>query len=263
VTPGATSAKLIPVGPLPDDSVAEGFRPPELRGIHSPVALASDGAGHIALALDATPAVRVYDAESATFTDISLPMNTDAFSLRYFPDGELAIGLASYGDGKPATTAAIASTDGSLSRPIEVGDSSLVNPYSDSAVLFGGMRPTILESNGTTHRILLPRGVYPYAQLAGGVQVGRNGSIVVAGPKGITFLRSASHPVVTGTYEYRTDDEACGPISGTGIGAPTGASGGCLSPPRVAVAGNGTVWIFNGLEERGANHFVIQRIDRY
>ena len=112
---GASSAKLIPLGQLPDNAAAEGFRPPELHGLHSPAALASDGAGHVALALDATSVVRVYDAENGTFNDVQLPKATDASSLRYFRDGKLAIGLVRYGDGKPAITAVIASTDGSLS----------------------------------------------------------------------------------------------------------------------------------------------------
>jgi len=254
---GATSAKLIPLGPLPNNLRTEGFP------AHTPVALASDGGGHVAVALQATSLVRVYNSRSGTLSDVRLPNATDGVSLRYFRDGRLAIGLAFYG-GLP-NKAVIANTDGSLSQPIDVGDSTLVNPYSDTAVLFGGLHPTILDSDGTTHPVALPAGIRPLSEV-GGLQAGRDGTLVVPTATGITFLDGASKPAVTATIQYRTGNEPCGPPSGIGPIRATGAAaqlptGGCLVRPRVAVAPDGAVWVFNVLPRGTTTHLIVERID--
>jgi len=253
---GATSAKLIPLGPVPNNARTDG-------STHPPVALASDGGGHVAVALDGTSAVRVCNTRSGTFSDVRLPNATDAASLRYFGDGKLAIGLVRIG--QPETTAVIASADGSRSQQIEVGDSSLVNPYSDRAVLFGGLHPTILDSDGTTHPVALPAGIRPLSEV-GGLQAGRDATLVVPTATGITFLDGASKPAVTATIQYRTGNEPCGPPSGTGSTGTTGAAaqpptGGCLVRPRVAVAPDGAVWVFNVLPRGTTTHLIVERID--
>jgi hypothetical protein len=261
VTPGAGAAKLIPLGQLPD----AGRGPNGFGAAPTPYALASDGAGHVALALLDTSVVRVYDSRHGTFTDVRLPTSTEALSLRYFGDGKLAIGLAGY-VGR-ATTAIIASTDGSRSQPIEVGESTVAKPYSDTAVLFGEEHPTILYSDGTTHPVTLAAGVLPYPNV-GAVQVGRNGTLVVATPTGVTFVDGTSGARAAATYAYPIGDLPCGPDTGTGSFGTTGPyarlpTTGCLVPPRVAVAPNGAVWVFNLVETRRGNHFLVQRIDRY
>jgi hypothetical protein len=260
VAPGANTGKLIRLGHFPDN----GLGPTGFGGAYAPSALASDGAGHVALALSATSAVRVYNSRSGTFSDVRLPNATDAVSLRYFGDGKLAIGLVRIG--QPETTAVIASADGSRSRQIEVGDSTVAKPYSDTAVLFGDLRPTILDSDGTTHSVALAPGVSAAPDF-GGVQVGHNGTLVVATPTGITFLDGRAGSAVTATYEYRIGDVPCGSSSGTGSIGATGAAtqpptGGCLVPPRVAVAANGAVWVFNTVWTRRGTHFLVERIDR-
>jgi hypothetical protein len=257
VPPGATKATLIPLGQLPDNAVAEGFRPPELRQIHSPVTLASDGAGHVALALDATSAVRVYSSRDGHFSDLQLPDGTDALSLSYFHDGSLAIGLGSY-TGDKANKAVVAAPDGSLSQPIDVGDSSIVNPYSDTAVLFGGFYPTILNIDHKTQAITLPPGLKP-EPLLGGVQVGQNGTLIVPTATGITFLNGVADAVATSTYAYPPTDEQCGPPGGqlsapadssavsnggSSAGQPT-ACPGVKIPARVDVGRDGAVWLLD------------------
>jgi hypothetical protein len=253
------TARLIPFGPLPDNAAAEAFRPPDLRGIHSPVVLASDGNGHVALALNATSAVRVYNAGRGTFTDVPLPRASDAWSLRYFDDGGLAIGLVSYTGAIP-TTAVIATPDGSLSQPINVGDSELVSPYSDNAVLFGGVHPTILKSDGTTHPIALPRDVHTYTPL-GGVQGAPNATLVIPTESGISFLDGPTDAVVTATYEYPTTDERCGPSSGLNPHQRPGVGCQGVVPARVAVGGDGAVWLLKSLAGT-PTHVIIERIDR-
>ena len=260
VTPGAGTAKLIPLGQLPD----AGRGPDGFGAAPTPYTLASDGAGHVALALLDTSVVRVYDSRHGTFTDVHLPTATEAESLRYFGDGKLAIGLAGY-VGR-ASTAVIASADGSRSQPIEVGDSTVAKPYRDTAVLFGDYHPTILYSDGTTHPVTLPPGVLAVPDF-GGVQAGRNGALVVAAPVGTTFVyETARAPTVQ--ISYRIGDLPCGPDSGTGSFGTTGPyaqlpTSGCLVPPRVAVAPNGAVWVFNLVETRHGNRFLVQRIDLY
>ena len=146
-------------------------------------------------------------------------------------------------------------------------------------MLFGGLHPTILDSDGTTHPVSLPPGLIGADAQLGGVQVGHNGTLVAANPTGITFLDGASNAVATATYAYPTDDEPCGPPSGqvlsttarrstrspdaAGTPASQQPTGRCLAQPRVAVADNGAVWILAGLLRQGAAHFLIERIDRY
>ena len=271
VKPGATHARVIQLGPFPDDAVAESYRPPELRGGHWPVALASDGAGHVAVALDATPVVRLYNATNGAVTDVRLPKNFDGWSLRYFRDGRLAIGLAGYGDGKPETTAVIAEPDGSYLQPVNVGDSMRVTQYRDNAVLFGGVHPTILNSDGRTRRLAIPAGIAPYSDI-GGVQAGRDGTLVVATPTRIVFLGGPADAKVIATYAYPVADEPCGPPSGAAIQLGTSTSTrpadaasttvpqptGCLVPPRVAVAPDGAGLGVQPTSE-GTEHALVHR----
>jgi len=268
VTAGAQTAKLIPLGPLPDNGTAESYRPSDLRGVHSPQVLASDGGGHIAVALSATSVVRVYSRANGTFSDLDLPTGTDAWSLRYFGNGSLAIGLENYLH-HDSTYAVIASTDGSLSQPIDVGDSLVLHPYSATAVLFGGMVPTILNSDGTTQTITLPAGLEP-SPILGGVQLGRNGKLVVTTSTGITILAGAADSTVTATYSYPTT--SCGPNSGGGPTGPTdpGApspivnAGPCNEMPQtVTVGADGTVWILNTAQVALKPHLAVGQIASY
>jgi hypothetical protein len=98
--------------------------------------------------------------------------------------------------------------------------------------------------------------------------VGRDGSLVVATPTGVSFVDRTSGAVTSATYAYPIGDLPCGPDSGTGSFGTTGPyahlpTSGCLVPPRVAVAPDGAVWVFNLVETRHGNHFLVERIDRY
>ena len=158
------AAVLIPLGELTENAGAEGSRPAEIRTVHPPRVIAVDNAGHVAMGLEATSIVRIYNSVTRAFTDLRLPKGTDAFA-RYFKDGRLAIGLANDSNGG-TNTAVIAALDGSLSKPINVGDASLFNAFSDTVVLAGVSIPTILNSDGTTARVTLPPGLQPAPNLA-------------------------------------------------------------------------------------------------
>ena len=95
----ASTARLIPFGPLPDNHDAELSQPLPVRGAHAQQVLASDGSGHVAFALTATSIIREYSATTGRFTDLELPTGADALSLRYFADRGLAIGIDNFVNG--------------------------------------------------------------------------------------------------------------------------------------------------------------------
>lgn len=249
----ATTPRLIPLGRWPNTE------------IHDPQALASDGAGHVAVAFEDTTLVRVYNASTASFSDLTLPVGTDAWSLRYFADGSLAIGLTIF-HAQP-TVALIASPGGSLSRGIRVGDTEVASTYSPTAVLFGAFHPTVLNRDGTTRPITLPAGS-KLAPFYGSVRIGRDGKLIVSTGLGITIFSPATDPVATATLKYPT--VSCGLTSAEPI-SPTGASGPVSepapicrdAPDGVTVDRDGTIWLVYRTNVRGSEHLVVKRIDHY
>ena len=252
----ATMPKLIPLGRWPNTE------------IHEPQVLASDGAGDVAVALEDTTLVRVYNAHTASFSDLTLPVGTDAWSLRYFADGSLAIGLSGF-DSSPFTrTALIASPLGSLSRGIRVGDTEVASAYSDTAVLFGAVHPTVLNRDGTTRPITLPAGT-KLAPFDGSVRLGRDGKLIVSTGLGITIFSPAADPVATATLKY--PKVSCGLISGGGPLSPTGAGEPVSepapicrdSPSGVTVDRAGSIWLLYRASLGGSEHLIVKRIDHY
>jgi hypothetical protein len=247
VAPGASTAKLIPFGPLPDNPDAELSQPLPLRGDHAQQVLTSDGSGRVAFALTATSVIREYNAETGVFSDLKLPTGADAMSLRYFADGGLAIGIDNFVNGD-RTHAIVAQPDGALSAPIDVGNAGVLNPYSGTAVIAGAFPGrTILNRDGTTTAIALPvSGPAP----TGGVQRGRNGTLVVPTQQGITISKSVSDPVVAATLHYAR--ERCPLTSGGGALGSTAPGGRApvvhapvtcfVVPDHVLVGSDGSVW---------------------
>ena len=266
-TAGASTAKLIPFGPLPDNHDAELSQPLPVRGGHAQQVLASDGSGHVAFALTATSIIREYTAGTGRFTDLELPTGADAMSLRYFADGGLAIGIDNFVNGD-RTHAIVAPAEGALSAPIEVGNAEVLNPYSGSAVIAGAFPGrTILNRDGTTTAIALPvSGPAP----TGGVQRGKNGTLVVPSQPGITIVKSASDPVVTATLHYA--GEPCPPTSGGGFTGPTGPGGRApvvhlpercfVVPDHVLVGSDGSIWQLI-TEYNGTPGLTIERVENY
>ena len=266
-TARASTARLIPFGPLPDNHDAELSQPLPARGAHAQQVLASDGAGHVAFALTATSIIREYSATTGRFTDLELPTGADAMSLRYFADGGLAIGIDNFVNGD-RTHAIVAQPNGALSAPIEVGNAEVLNPYSGAAVIAGAFPGrTLLNRDGTTTPIALPvSGPAP----TGGVQRGRNGALVVATPRGITIVKRASDPVVMATLHYA--DEPCPPISGGGFIGPTGPGGRApvvyppercfIVPEHVVVGTDGSIWQFI-TQYNGTPGLTVERVEKY
>ncbi len=250
----AVMPKLIPLGSWPNTEP------------HTPRVLASDGAGHVAVAFDDTTVVRVYNARSGTFSDVSLPVGTDAWSLRYFADGSLAIGLTIF-HAQP-TVALIATPSGSLSRGIRVGDTEVASAYSNTAVLFGAFHPTVLDRDGTTRPVALPAGS-KLAPFDGSVRLGRDRKLVVSTGTAITIFSSGADPVATATLKYPTT--SCGPFSGGGPLSPTGASGPVSeptpicrdSPDGVTLDREGNIWLVYRTKIQGSEHLIVKTIDHY
>ena len=254
VSPTATGPRLFPLGKWPNQEV------------HTPMAIASDGAGHVAIAFQDTTLVRVFNAASRTFSDLQLPVGTDAYSLAYFGDGSLAMGLL-IGSLHAVNTALIAAPDGSFSKLVPVGDTWIVHRDSDTAVLFGSSQTlTWLNRDGTTRQIVLPAAVGP-SPITGAVQLGHDGKLVVTTGQGIVILKSVSDPVPTGSA-LTFPRFACGPISGGGPIGPTSPGGRtpifnpvCRAAPRyVRVGVDGTIWL---LYDTDGQHFVVKRLDHY
>jgi hypothetical protein len=253
VSPTATTPRLFPLGAWPNTE------------IHTPMAIASDGAGHVAIAFQDTTLVRVFSAASGTFSDLQLPVGTDAYSLAYFGDGSLAMGLL-IGSLREVNTALIAAPDGSFSKLVPVGDAWIVHRYSDTTVLFGSEQTlTLLHRDGSTRQVVLPAAVGP-SPITGAVQLGRDGKLVVTTQSGVVILKSVSNPVPTGAA-LTFPRIACGPISYPGPLGPTspGAPAPTFNPvcraepSYVRVGEDGTIWLFYS----NGQNFVIKRIDHY
>ena len=240
VRPGASAATFIPFGPLPDNHGTDRSAPDARDSLVQQV-LVSNGAGRVAFALTATPIVREYDANTGRFIDVHLPAGSHAESLRFFGDGSLAIGIDNVVNGD-RTHARIARPDGTLTAPIEITNAAVLNPYSDTAVLAGAFPGrTVLRRDGTTSEMRLPvEGPAPI----GGVQRGRNGTIVVPTQAGITVLAGASDPAIRTTLPYAT--AWCAPIGGgpypTGGRAVRQSSACAIVPADVVVGSDGAIW---------------------
>jgi hypothetical protein len=265
--PGASTARLIPFGPLPDNPDAELSQPLPVRGAHAQQVLASDGSGHVAFALTATSIIREYSARTGRFSDLQLPTGADALSLRYFAGGGLAIGLDNFVNGDQSH-AIVAQPDGALSAPIDVGNSDVLNPYSGTAVIAGAYPGrTILNRDGTTTAMALPvSGPAP----TGGVQRGRKGTLIVPTQQGITVVKSASDPIVAATIHYAS--EPCPPTSGGGPIGPTPPGGQAplvhapercfIVPDHVSVGSDGSVWQLI-TEYIGTPGLTVERVANY
>jgi hypothetical protein len=221
--------------------------------------------------MDACTVVKIFDNQSGSFSNVSLPPATDAVSLRYFANGSLAVGLKNYSTSSD-NEVVIVTPNGVLSSPITVGDATVLNPFSTTAVLAGGPDPAIVNSDGTTQQIALPSDVQP-DPTEGGVQVGENGELIVPTSAGLTILHSASDATVARVFTYPTV-ASCGPISGQGVTGSTGSSAGagqgsvpedaCVHRPTgIAVGAGSALWILDDDQQPPTASLTLDTVSTY
>lgn len=195
-TSNATSS--IPLPAPSDNPNVEASRPSGVRGVHDIRSLAVDSSGHVAIALSAAAEVLVYDDAKGSFSMIQLPVDTDAWSLAYFADGQLAIGAA--GKQGNVATMLIATPAGAIQQTYTVPDASrLITLASGTDVLAGTLGPAIVHEDGMARLLTLPTGITPN-QTFGGVTPLPDGSVAVATPTRLVVV----HPdnTVSTAYDY-------------------------------------------------------------
>lgn len=212
-TSNATSS--IPLPAPTDNPNVEASRPSEVRGVHDICSLAVDSSGHVAIALSAAAEVLVYDDAKGSFSMIQLPVDTDAWSLAYFADGQLAIGAA--GKQGNVATMLIATPAGAIQQTYTVPDASrLITLASGTDVLAGTLGPAIVHEDGTVHLLAFPDGITPN-QTLGGVTPLPDGSFAIATPKKLVVV----HPDNTVSTAYDYPPGPCPQPFGAGIGPAT------------------------------------------
>jgi hypothetical protein len=208
-TSNATSS--IPLPAPTDNPNVEASRPSEVRGVHDIRSLAVDSSGHVAIALSAAAQVMVYDDAKGSFSTIQLPVDTDAWSVAYFADGQLAIGAA--GKQGNVDTMLIAAPTRTIQQTYTVPDASRLVPLvSGTDVLAGTLGPAIVHEDGTARLLTLPTGITPN-QTLGGVTPLPDGSFAVATPTRLVVV----HPDNTVSTAYDYPPGPCAQPFGVGI----------------------------------------------
>lgn len=135
---GAIQSFAIPVPQ--DNAAAEGYRPPELRGLHAVQALAVGPRGVVAVGLSASDSITLFHAKTATFSEIALPPPTEANSLTFTSSGLLVAGLNNYSSHQVDQLFLSTLAAGEV---VTVADASGVSSYGDSVVA-GARTPSVM-----------------------------------------------------------------------------------------------------------------------
>jgi hypothetical protein len=149
LTSGTIEHYTIPISN--DNRDMESFRPPEVKGSHSAVALALNPAdsSQIAVAVSATSQVQLFDSRTLQFTTISLPQNTDARGVAFTGDGRLAVALADYARGTADTVAIRDPKNGTFTN-IVVPDATALHRSTDGSIVAGTHAPSLVDSSTDT-----------------------------------------------------------------------------------------------------------------
>jgi hypothetical protein len=130
--PGTGSLAFLVVPEPPDNAAAEAHRPPQVRGLHSIEALATDGSGDVAIAMSGSSAVVIYHDSSNTFSTVALAAGAEPVDVAYGANGTLAVATINWTQGGTGTTnlLELVQPDGSIST-VTTG-SGTVAPYSSN-----------------------------------------------------------------------------------------------------------------------------------
>lgn len=86
--------------PTPADApVAEGYRPPGMRGYHQVKDLAVNAEGQVAIALGAAGSVVIFNSTTKSFSQLALPGGYSVANVAYLSNGTLGVGMADWRSG--------------------------------------------------------------------------------------------------------------------------------------------------------------------
>jgi hypothetical protein len=191
------SIRSVPLLAPGDNAHVESGRPQQIHGVHDIRAVAVDRNGHVAIALSAATQVLIYHDSSGQFTTLALPLGTDAWSVGYFADGSLAIGVAE--ETGNVATVLVATPDGHVVRSFSVPDASRLLALASESLLAGTLGPSTISEQGSVKRLVLRADVALDTTL-GGVEPLSNGGFVVATANRLVRLRADGR--IANTYTY-------------------------------------------------------------
>jgi hypothetical protein len=129
--PGTGAVKTWRIPAPADNSAAESFRLPSVQGQYLVQAIAaSPGGSQIAIAMDLSSSVELFDPSAGTFTQIAMPAASDTpQALGYAPDGTLGVGLANYQTHRWDTALVVRPGTTGAPAAITVPDSRFITAY--------------------------------------------------------------------------------------------------------------------------------------
>jgi hypothetical protein len=238
--------------PAPGDNpAAESFRPADTQGLYLVQAIAaSPGGTQIAIAMDLSSSVELFDPAAGTFTQIAMPATSDTpVSLAYTPDGTLGVGLANYQTHRWDTALVVRPGTTSAPAAIPVPDSRSITSYGTSGFIVGAADPSLLTSTGTVAPIAAPAAAAAaYTPDSGHAIIAMpNGVLGIIGKGGVFEYPGNAASVASATAGSATLQlpgvQCLVPMSGNGSPEPS-PTGPCYPEPSVmAVDGAGGIWV--------------------
>ena len=244
----------VPVGQ--DNLAAESFRPQNLQGVHSVVALAVAPDGDVAVALTCTSNVEIFNPASGQFSSVSLPTNSDQpLALAYSTTDTLAVGVSDIGNGGHADTLLLKAQGGgtALVSFSKAGSAWSLAPYGGSSFIVGSTGPEIVTSEGTVTAVAVPSdliddGSSPSALLVlpDGVLAGISQTGLVEFPSNEISSSDATTAAVDVSLPTPANLSSCGSpselvVSSTVAVTPGPCGGGTFE--SVAMDGQGNIWV--------------------
>ena len=237
--------------PAPGDNpAAESFRPTDTQGQYLVQAIAaSPGGRQIAIGLDLSSSVELFDPAAGTFTQIAMPAASDTpQSLAYAPDGTLGVGLANYQTHLWDTALVVRPGTTSAPAAIPVPDSRSITSYGSSGFAVGAGDPSLLTTTGTVTPIAAPAAAAGASAPASGqaIIVLPNRVLGIIGKGGVFEYPGNATTVASataGSVTLQLPGVPCPVPITIGSPAPT-PTGPCYPGPSViAVDGAGGIWV--------------------
>ncbi len=238
--------------PAPGDNpAAESFRPADTQGLYLVQAIAASPDGsQIAIGMDLSSSVELFNPAAGTFTQIAMPATSDTpVSLAYAPDGTLGAGLANYQTHRWDTALVVRPGTTRAPAAIPVPDSRSITSYGTGGFIVGAANPSLLTTTGTVSPVAVPAAAAgAYTPDSGHAIIALpNGQLGIIGKGGVFEYPGNATTVASataGSVTLQLPGVQCPvPISTNGS-PPTTPAGPCYPEPSVmAVDGAGGIWV--------------------
>jgi hypothetical protein len=223
--------------PVPVDvAQPESFRPPDMRGLHSVIALAGDGAKLTAIAESAAGSVSIFDNSTETFRAVELPANHSARYLAYLSDGTLGVAMYDWstGTGEPQGILMVPPSGAPFTA---VGPSALLAAVGDHFVAGDDTGLYSVSAQGSSARV----GTSPADESGQHLWATGDGRLLEPTRTGLIIANVATSSAIT----VRTPERPCGPRShpfATHVPLPTDPTVCTPIIEAVAVDHSGNIW---------------------